>query len=196
MRRNGQIVLLAVLVEGGLAGLAWALGWFLSQPALASLHWDWSDAIVGIIASVPMLGMFLALLRWPVGSLVKIRQLLLEVVRPLFGKCTLAEIGTISLLAGVGEEMLFRGVLQGVISRWLSPGIGLVVASALFGLAHLITPTYALAATLMGVYLGWLWQVSDNLLTPILTHAVYDFLALCCLLRFRGLYEGGRLHRD
>lgn len=185
MHRNGQIVLLAALFEGGLVGVAWVLGWLLSQPALASFHWNRSDVIVGIIASVPMLGMFIALLRWPVGPLVHTQRLLLEVVRPLFRRCTLVEIGIISLLAGVGEEMLFRGVLQGTISRWIRPEIGLVAASALFGLAHLITPTYALAASLMGIYLGWLWQVSDNLMTPIVTHAVYDFFALCCLLRFR-----------
>ncbi len=186
MQRSRQIVLLVVLFEGGLAGLAWALGWVLSQPALASLRWDGSDVIVGIIASVPMLGMFLALFRWTVGPLVHTHRLLLEVVRPLFAKCTLAELGVIAILVGVGEEMFFRGVLQGTISRWLSPETGLIAAGALFGLVHFITPTYALAAGLMGVYLGWLWQVSDNLLTPIVTHAVYDFLALYCLLRFGG----------
>ena len=189
MRQNRQIVLLTVLFEGGLAGSAWGLGWLLRQPALASFHWNGSDIIVGIIASVPMLGMFLALLRWPVGPLVHTRRSLLEIVRPLFRRCTLAELGIISLLAGVGEEMLFRGVLQGTISRWIRPEIGLLAASALFGLAHLITPMYALAAGLMGIYLGWLWQVSDNLMTPIVTHAVYDFLALCCLLRFRSFYS-------
>ena len=75
----------------------------------------------------------------------------------MFRRCTLAEFGIIALLAGVGEEMLFRGVLQGTISRWIRPEIGLVAASALFGLAHLITLMYALAASLMGIYLGWLW---------------------------------------
>ena len=185
MRRNGQIVVLAILFEGGLAGMAWVLGSLLSQPVLASFHWNGSDVIVGIIASVPMLGMFLVLLRWSVGPLAHTQRLLLEVLRPLFGRCTLAELGIISLLAGIGEEMLFRGVLQGAISRWIRPEIGLVAASALFGFAHLITPLYALAASLMGIYLGWLWQVSDNLMTPIVTHAVYDFLALCYLLRFR-----------
>ena len=81
--------------------------------------------------------------------------------------------------------MLFRGVLQGTISRWIRAEIGLVAASGFIWLAHLITPMYALVAGLMGIYLGWLWQASGNLMTPIVTHAVYDFLALCCLLRLR-----------
>ncbi len=187
---NHQVVRLAILVEGGLVVLAWVLGWFLSQPPLAHFHWDGADGVLGIAGSVPMLVMFLALLRWPVRALVELRQFLQTFIPPLFGRCTLIQLGIIALLAGLGEEMLFRGVFQGAISRWLGPAVGLGAASALFGLIHFITPTYALIATLMGVYLGWLWQVSGNLLVPIVTHAVYDFVALVYFLRF----ANGKLH--
>lgn len=187
--RDLQPVRLAALVEGGLIGLAWVLGLFLSQPPLASLRWDGADFIMGLVASVPMLGLFLALLRWPVGSLTHVGKFLLEFIRSLFGKSTLTELGIISLLAGVGEEMLFRGVLQGALTRWFGPAIGLTAASVLFGLGHMISPAYALVASLMGAYLGGLWQISDNLLVPIVTHAVYDFLAFYCLLKL-----GSRKH--
>ena len=188
--RSLQLVLLAVLLEGGLAGLAWVLGRFLNQPSLATFHWDGPDVIMGILASLPMLALFLVFLRWPVGPLVHLQRFMLEFIPSLFGRCTLFELGAISLLAGVGEEMLFRGVLQGVLTRWLGPEIGLAGASVLFGLIHLISPTYAVVAGLMGAYLGWLWQVSDNLLVPIVVHAVYDFFALIGLLRF-GKREAG-----
>src|SRR5262249_41277497 len=84
-----------------------------------------------------------------------------------------------------GEEMLFRGVFQAVFSRWTHPHawIAIALASILFGLLHAITITYALLATAMGVFLGWLWMLSDNLLTVVITHGLYDFLALVYLLR-------------
>ncbi len=59
---------------------------------------------------------------------------------------------------------------------------GLAVASVVFGLLHAVTPTYAVLAALIGVYLGGLWQVTGNILTPIVTHALYDFLLLVYLL--------------
>jgi len=61
--------------------------------------------------------------------------------------------------------------------------LGLVFASALFGLAHAITSTYAILAGLIGAYLGWLWLATDNLLTPTVAHAAYDLVALWYLLR-------------
>ena len=64
---------------------------------------------------------------------------------------------------------------------------GLLAASVLFGLAHPITPAYAVLAAMIGVYLGWLWLAFDkNLLVPITAHALYDFLALIYLVRTRG----------
>ncbi|MCZ6677717.1 MAG: CPBP family intramembrane metalloprotease [Candidatus Poribacteria bacterium] len=181
--RGHQPVLLGILVEGGLAGVALLLGKLVSQPPLASIYWDKADLLVGIVSALPMLGAFWFFLRWPVGSLVELRRFLMEFVRPLFGRCTLLELSVISLLAGVGEEMLFRGVLQGALSRWFGPVVGLAVASIFFGLAHFMSPTYAVVASLMGAYLGGVWQSTDNLLTPIVTHAVYDFLALYWLLK-------------
>jgi hypothetical protein len=37
----------------------------------------------------------------------------------------------------------------------------------------------------MGAYLGWLQMIMDNLLGVMITHGVYDFLALTILLRVR-----------
>ena len=56
----------------------------------------------------------------------------------------------------------------------------------LFGLMHFITPTYAVLATLMGAYLGLVWQWTGNLLAVVLMHALYDFLVLLYLLRGPG----------
>ena len=181
-----QIVLITILVEGGLAVLAWMLGGPLNQPSLADFHWDKMGFATGVVATLPMLGMLLVLLRWPIGPLANLKRLLHKFVPSIFAGCTLTQLALISLMAGIGEEILFRGVIQGAASRWVGAGYGLWIASGLFGLMHCITPTYVLVASLIGAYLGWLWQVSDNLLVPILAHALYDFLALVYFVRFGG----------
>ena len=40
------------------------------------------------------------------------------------------------------------------------------------------TALYAIIATLIGIYLGVLFVLTDNLLTAITCHAVYDWVAL------------------
>jgi hypothetical protein len=61
--------------------------------------------------------------------------------------------------------------------------LGLVVASLAFGAAHLISLTYAILAAFVGAYLGLLWIWTGNLLTPMVTHAAYGFVALVYILR-------------
>jgi membrane protease YdiL (CAAX protease family) len=172
------ILVLALVCEGGLAGVALLLGWLLGQWPFAHWHWSWTHVALGAAASLPMLALFLAVLRWPLGPFKKIRHFTDEVIRPVFRVCTLWDLALISLLAGVGEEMLFRGVVQPALSDWLGLWAGIAVASLLFGLAHPITPLYVVLAAGLGFYLGWLWLVTDNLLVVIAAHAIYDLAAL------------------
>ena len=81
--------------------------------------------------------------------------------------------------------MLFRGVLQASLSAWLGTPWGLGLTSLLFGLLHPISIAYMVIATILGLYLGAVWNVGGNLLTVMITHALYDFAALAYLLRIR-----------
>jgi membrane protease YdiL (CAAX protease family) len=182
-----KAVLLGVVFEGGLGLLALFLGWLLGQPALETFRWSLEAFAVGTAASVPMVVVFLVIERWPIGPLARIRRILDETIRPLFGRCSLVELALISLLAGLGEEMLFRAVIQAVTARCLGWWPALLIASALFGLVHPITRIYIVLAAVMGVYLGAVWLLSGNLLTVIVTHALYDFVVLVYLLRRRRL---------
>jgi membrane protease YdiL (CAAX protease family) len=181
--RRYRVLGLVVLVEGGLGVLALALGWLLGQPPLATWAWDVDAALPGVAACLPMLLLFLVCVSWPVGPLARIKQITRQVIRPLFASCTVIDLAGVALLAGLGEEMLFRGVLQAALADWLGAGAGLAAASLLFGLLHAITPTYAVLATLLGAYLGWVWMASGNLLAPVVAHALYDFVALLYLVR-------------
>jgi membrane protease YdiL (CAAX protease family) len=93
-------------------------------------------------------------------------------------------LAALSIVAGVGEELLFRGAVQG----WLAGAVGdpaaIVVASLLFGLVHYISFTYFLVATGLGLLLGCAYAISGSIVLVMIWHAVYDMIALYCLVRF------------
>ena len=171
------------LIESLPAVVAVGAGGLLHRPLLAGCHWSMRDALLGFMAATPLLASFQFMLRSRRRWLAEIREFLERTVRPLFGSWAIWRLIVISLLAGVGEELLFRGVLQGGLAQKLGPWLALGVASLLFGLAHFVNWSYALVACVMGGYLGGLWLASGNLLTPIVTHAVYDLAALIYFLR-------------
>ncbi len=179
-----SIVGSALAIELGLLLLALVAGWFLAPSPLEQVHANASDLFYGLLACLPMLAGLLAITHISWGPLARLDAFVRRHVVPLFSECRVWQIGLISLLAGIGEEALFRGVIQAGIGQYSgSPALALAVASVLFGLAHLITPTYAVLAGLIGVYLGWLLLATGNLLTPIVAHAAYDFAAILYLIR-------------
>jgi membrane protease YdiL (CAAX protease family) len=181
------VVLLAILVEGGLLAGASLLGWMIDQPPLLHFAWTFRGVLWGIAATVPVVALFFLFQRWPVGPLKRIQIFSEQVIRPLLAPCSLIDLLGISVLAGLGEEMLFRGVLQSAFTGWFNVWVGVTVASLLFGGLHAITFTYAVLAAVMGAYLGCVWLYADhNLLVVIIAHALYDFVVLLWLLRGPG----------
>jgi membrane protease YdiL (CAAX protease family) len=173
---------LALLFEGGLIVVAIVLGWWLEAPPFERLQFDWWALAWGCVATGPLL-LFLywaRRTRWgPVARLVRTVE---TKIAPLFAGSTPPQLAVVALLAGIGEEAVFRGVLQPWLDTRLPGFAALALASALFGVAHWLTSTYALLATLVGLYLGWLVIASGNLLVPIVAHALYDLIALSMLV--------------
>lgn len=170
-------------LELGLAALALALGAVAGISPLESLSLSMRATAIGVLATLPLLALFQLAWSSRVAALSKIRRELERLLPELFGDASTVGLAVISLAAGIGEELLFRGFLQAWLESLLGSFSGLVVASAIFGAAHPITGGYIVIAALMGGYLGVLWQASGNLLAPIVTHALYDLLVLRLLLR-------------
>ncbi len=177
--------LIAAAFEGSLVALAIALGWLLRTSPLETFHYDPYDVLLAIGATAPPLALFWFCIKFPLGPLKEIVRIMDEMLVPLFRDCRPAQLAVIAALAGLGEEMLFRGVVQEWIAGPCGPWIGLLTAAVLFGLLHAITPAYALLAGLIGLYLGWLWMATDNLLVPVIVHGLYDFLVLAYLVKIR-----------
>jgi hypothetical protein len=180
-----SVVTVAIIFEFALAVLALGLGWFLRRPPLAQIDWTLWGVLEGLAATVPLVAALLLMTHYPVGPLESLARVVHDLVVPLFGSASLAQLALVSALAGWGEELLFRGVVQaGLEQRFGLSWLALMVASLLFGLAHPMTLSYAVLAAVIGGYLGWLLMVTDNLLVPIIAHGAYDFVALIYLLRF------------
>jgi uncharacterized protein len=180
------IVIFAVIFEGGLAPLSLFLGWWLGHSPLERFTWSLHHAVRGALATVPLVLLFLAIIRWPVGPLAKIKDFCEKEFVPLLAGSSWSDIALIALSAGVGEEMLFRGVLQSSLIGSLGMTLGLVLSSLLFGMLHPISLAYIVLSVLVGVYLGGTVILSENLLTAIVTHTLYDFSLMAYLLRFHG----------
>jgi uncharacterized protein len=191
----GNFAVTAAAFEGGIAILAVGMGWLFGQRPLASFSWGWIDAAWGCAATVPLFGLlwFCLTCRWK--AFQRIFNLIDEVFVPLMGRCSILEYAVIALLAGLGEEMLFRGVIQSVVTGLVGGNLGiyagLAAAAVLFGLAHSITLTYMLLAALIGAYLGVIWLLTGNLLVPIIAHAAYDFAALIYLMKIKPRCRAG-----
>ncbi|KAK1734834.1 CAAX protease family protein [Skeletonema marinoi] len=96
--------------------------------------------------------------------------------RPFFALLVSCILGAV---AGIGEEWLFRGVFQQLLTdKFGSSSISLAVSGLVFGLLHAVTPVYALLAGAASVFFGYLYNISHNLAVPMITHAVYDVFAL------------------
>lgn len=77
-------------------------------------------------------------------------------------------------LAAVGEELLFRGMVQRLlIKMFKSPIAGIIVTAILFSAMHMQFYGF-LPRFLLGVLLGGIYWYSGSLWTAILAHFVYD----------------------
>ncbi len=187
----------AVVTELALIPLTYVAGWITDVTP----YWHRSDGkhlevalrggAIGLIAVVPMIGLYFLLEKCPWKPLREIKQMVAEVAWRLCADRTIAQVALLAVVAGFGEEFLFRGWLQYWLrqmaeSSWTGVAGAILITSLLFGLFHAITPLYFGLATAIGAYFGLLFVLTGTLEAPVVTHAVYDFFAL---LRMRGMYH-------
>ncbi|MEN0035576.1 MAG: CPBP family intramembrane glutamic endopeptidase [Cellvibrio sp.] len=90
----------------------------------------------------------------------------------------------ISILAGVGEELLFRVGLQAWFATHVNIYLAILIPALIFGLLHFISFVYFVVATLMGIVFGVAYHFSDSLVLVMLWHGAYDLIALAVLVKY------------
>lgn len=83
----------------------------------------------------------------------------------------------VAILAPVGEELLFRGVLYQALAKHLPgwPAIGL--SGLAFGITHLETFVILLTFPL-GMALAWMLRRHGTLVVPVVAHAVFNLIGV------------------
>jgi uncharacterized protein len=175
----------ACLFEAALILVAIVLGWLSGINPFASLNFSESAILYGSLGTIPLFLLFLLLEQITAESVVTIRRFLLDTLGPALHRCDWADLFILAAIAGISEEVLFRGAIQSWMESSWGITAGLIGSNILFGLVHAITPLYAVLATLVGIYLGLSLDFGGerNLLTPIIIHGLYDFLAFMALMR-------------
>jgi uncharacterized protein len=87
---------------------------------------------------------------------------------------------TILMFTAWPEELLFRGLLQNLLSRSAKSELaGWWTASVLFGFSHITNMgfpnwRYVLLATLAGLFYGWTWSKTGSIFASALVHGAVD----------------------
>jgi len=173
----------ALAFESALAVIALALALIFGLAPWLTINFSANALGLSVAATIPMVAAVLALMRLRFEWVQALRHIVEDHLLPLFRDAGPSAVFAVALAAGIGEELLFRGVIQAGLAGLIGPMAALAVASLLFGLAHALTPAYLIITCVMGLYLGWLYQATGNLLVPILVHFLYDWIMLAWYLR-------------
>lgn len=187
---------MAAYAEMSLGLLAIGLGWFFGPnphaqvPRLTNGEDIAEGLILGICLGAVLAAGIFALSHLPIRALRELEQTMEARLAEMLSPMTRTELVVLSMAAGIGEELLFRGWLQQGLFGLLGGGdpttkggiamgiLGLFLASLAFGLAHPISPLYIVLATGMGLVLGGIYWVTGNLLCAMVAHAAYDAIIL------------------
>ncbi|WP_437186383.1 CPBP family intramembrane glutamic endopeptidase [Planctomicrobium sp. SH668] len=158
------------------AAIALLFAWMLNVPIGATIHVTPQAIGVGIIAAVIMI--------LTLGRISALRDEAERILGSVVASCRWYELAVLSVIVGIVEEIIFRGVMEQYGARY-SPVAAFVIVNIIFGAMHAVSWTYAVIATLLGMILSGLayWPGEYNLMRPIVAHAVYDFIAFLIIAR-------------
>ncbi len=170
-----------VTVLGGTVFLAlfgFGLSLFLDTPLGPQIHWRVNDVLIGVIATLPLVIFLWWFSNTDIEFWASFRRSQIEFFSKLEMRFTPFRILLLAIGAGISEELLFRGVLQTWLLKFAPLFTAILVSNMVFGFLHMRTMLYAFIAGLVGAYLGFIYYFTQNLLTPITTHFLYDAVAL------------------
>ncbi len=167
----------------GLAVLAMCLAFGLDfqWTALGNLGW-WSVPLSVVIATVLfVVFVWLVSHRW-----LRLRSFysLTADLHVMLKDLTWAQIIVLSFLAGIGEELLFRGVMQAWLSETSGVYSAIVISSLVFALLHALTRYYFVFALGLSLLFGVLFAMTQSMVLLILVHAVYDVIAIVVIAKY------------
>ena len=166
---------MAVWVYAGLAVIALVVGMPFGLYLWEHIWCHWATLWQITWGLAPLIVGYFVLQALPFSGTQRVANITRLVFQHYLANLKLWQLAVIAALAGIGEELLFRGLIQLGLSHFMDVWLAILIASLLFGLAHAITFTYFLVTFIISLYLGWLFVHTGNLFVPIAVHALYDF---------------------
>ncbi|WP_192875815.1 CPBP family intramembrane glutamic endopeptidase [Marinobacter maroccanus] len=182
-RKSGISSNAALLFQGGIGVIGLVAMLLFGIPVLLVGPGLWPSILLGALGASLTYAALLLLTRVP-GLFPENLERQMQGLYDFASSYSPVVLILLSLLAGVGEELLFRGAIQGWLMANTDPVTAVLAASVLFGLVHYVSFTYFLVATGLGLILGAAYVLSESLVLVMVWHALYDMIALYCLLRF------------
>ncbi len=134
-------------------------------------------AVVVAILVLPMVLTLNGWLVWLINALGKhppAEEPAMKVLRSTVGMGQQIYFGvTAIVLAPVAEESLFRGILYPFLKQLGYPRVAMWVTSLVFGAIHMNVVVF-LPLTFLGLVLIFVYEKTDKLIAPIITHALFN----------------------
>lgn len=141
---------------------------------------DWRDSLVIITGTLALLGLLLVASSVISSFGLEAAQNQIVVIGQQNPSTFLLLIPLSFLVVGPGEELLFRGLVQGTLRESLHPARAVVLTSALFASIHLFSLSgdgefvYIGIAFVLALVLGATYEYTNNLTVPALVHGAYN----------------------
>jgi uncharacterized protein len=132
---------------------------------------------------VPLPELFRNILE-PIKKLIE--ELMMVLVRADSPLELMAVILVVAVMPAIVEELLFRGLIQKIFERLMSPVVAAVLAGTIFGLYHL-NPFEIVPLIGLGVFFGLLRYRSQSLWLPMSAHFFNNLMAV--LASYYGLQD-------
>lgn len=170
--------ILALAGTAFLGVIAFGLSLAFDTPLRDQFHWSARDGAIGLAGAAPLVIFLAWFMKTRQATIAAFRESQIAFFADIGFRFTPLRIVLMALFAGVFEELLFRGVLQTAAAAVAPMAVAIIFSNLIFGMLHWRTTLYAVIAGLVGVWIGVLYALTGNLLAPIVTHAVYDVVAL------------------
>jgi len=87
------------------------------------------------------------------------------------------QILCVGIVGPFAEEVLFRGLILGGLSRTCNKWLAIIASAIVFGVVH-GHPIGIIYATCLGLLLGWIYLKTGSLISVTLFHIVYNLLSV------------------
>ena len=178
---NKKIIVLGLFTIIGFPLAAFVINYFFSSESF----WDIFISKKGILYELLIgliYGIFAGLIAWRIIKL-KILQPVRDKYQDIIGslRMNLGTIIIVSICAGVGEEILFRGILQSYFGIWIT-AVGFVAIHGYLNPLDWRISLYGVYMTLAIIVIGYLHQLY-GLTSAMLAHTMIDIVLFIKLTR-------------